>query len=297
MNYKSDLNYNDHLSLPNRSMHVAVLQMKGWRNDFSESKARLLEIVRDAGQRDVRIFVAPECVCSEYCFSSSKDAEAFGETLDGEFAQDLSQHSVKSNMWCFVGLIERGEHNRLFNSVLITNPNGQKQFYRKRLLFDADYLWATSGDEYPNVLPKDQQLSAFGLDGLVNDHSPPYPLFNIDGWRVTVGICMDFNDLRFINFCVHSDVDLIAFPTNWIDQGQPVLNYWAALMQDMRYTTLLAANSYGPDGEYRLSGRSAILQANPPTLLGEAPEEGDFLMTCTLENLRYLTTHKEQIEI
>ena len=73
MNYKSDLNYNNHLNIPSRSMHVAVLQMKGWRNDFSESKARLLEIVRDAGQKNVRIFVAPECVCSEYCFNSSED--------------------------------------------------------------------------------------------------------------------------------------------------------------------------------------------------------------------------------
>ena len=286
MNYKSDLNCSNQSSLPSPSMQVAVLQMKGWRNDFNESKIRLLDIVHDAGQKKIRIFVAPECACSEYCFRSSEEALSYSETLDGDFAQSLSQHSVNAQMWCFVGLIERDHQSRLFNSVLITSPNGQRQFYRKRLLFDADYLWAESGDDYPYTLPVDQKLSAFGLEPLVNDLSPPYPLFNIDGWRVTVGICMDFNDLRFINFCVHSEVDLIAFPTNWIDQGQPVLNYWAALMQDMRYTTLLAANSYGLDGEYMLSGRSAILQATPPTLLGEAPQEGDFLMTCTLEYRR-----------
>ncbi len=269
-------------------MHVAVLQMKGWRSDYQESKARILEVIGEAGQKNVRIFVAPECVCSEYCFGSVEEALPFGEKLSGTFAQSLSQISQQSDMWCFVGVIEQDDQHRLFNSVLITAPDGTCQFYRKRLLFDADYLWALSGDEYPFVLPEKQRLTAFGIEASKDDPCPPYPLFEIDGWKVTVGICMDLNDLRFLDFCVRSDVDLIAFPTNWIDQGQPVLNYWATLMQDMHYTTLLAANSYGLDGDYLLSGGSAILQANPPTLLGEAPKTGDFLITCTLENLRTL---------
>ena len=112
-----------------------------------------------------------------------------------------------------------------------------------------------------------------------------------------MGICMDLNDPRFIEFCSRTDVDLIAFPTNWIDEGKPVINYWAALLQGMNRATLLAANSYGVDGDYTLSGHSAILQATPPTLLGEAPKVGDYLITCTLDYLIPLHPTQKELNI
>ena len=98
-----------------------------------------------------------------------------------------------------------------------------------------------------------------------------------------MGICMDFNDVRFLDFCVHSEVDLVIFPTNWIDEGKDVLQYWAAMLQGATRATLLAANSYGEDGSFHLYGHSAILRAHPPTLLGLAPKEGDCLMICKLD--------------
>ena len=284
-------------NLPRSTMVVGVVQFKGSREQYTQSQDRLIEIISDAGEHGVELIVTPECVCSEYFFSTFEEARLYAERTDGTFAKALIECSVTWGMWCFVGVIEQGVDGRLFNSAFITNPDGELYVYRKRLLFDADEIWATSGEEYPVEVLKPHSLGEHNLAYLSYDPSPPYPLFDVHGWKVTVGICMDLNDPRFLNFCAHADVDLIAFPTNWIDEGKPVLNYWAALLQGMHRATLLAANSYGLDGDYTLSGHSSILQASPPTLLGEAPKVGDYIITCTLDYLVPLqSAHKEFVE-
>ena len=187
-------------------------------------------------------------------------------------------------MWCFVGVVEHAEEDRLFNSTFIASPRGQLLCYRKRLLFEADKTWAHSGEDYPMLeMYRSDSDSIINRDQLsLDEPEAPYPLLNIFGWRATVGICMDLNDIRFLKFCQQTEVELIAFPTNWLDEGHDVLHYWAYLLQDMERATLLAANTYGTEDDITFCGGSAILQASPPTLFGRAPSEGDYMITVTL---------------
>ena len=156
--------------------------------------------------------------------------------------------------------------------------------YRKRLLFDADKTWAQSGEGQPVLQPT--QISSDSIIDRsyisLDEPDAPYPLLNVFGWRTTVGICMDLNDARFLNFCKQAQVELIVFPTNWLEEGHDVLQYWAYLLQDMKRATLLAANTYGTEEEISFCGGSAILQATPPTLYGRAPSEGDYMISVTL---------------
>jgi predicted amidohydrolase len=181
-------------------------------------------------------------------------------------------------------VVELTELNELFNATFITSPEGELLCYRKRLLFEADVQWALSGDLYP--APHSERQSNFLLDRThieLSEPDAPYLLLNIFGWRATLGICMDLNDARFLQFCEEAKVDLVIFPTNWIEEGHDVAQYWAHLLRDTR-ATLLAANSHGSEGEITFSGGSAILQATPPTLIGQAPLCGDYVITATLSH-------------
>lgn len=278
-----------------QSLDVGIIQFKGDRSAYLQSQERLLDAIKSAGEHGVKVLVCPECACSEYSFSSPQEALEFSESIDGEFAVSVAKLTRQFEFWCFIGVVERDQELRLFNSVFIFDPHGNLRLYRKRLLFDADHLWAESGDDYPIFLPPHLSLEASKRETL-SEESPPYPLLNIFGWRATVGICMDLNDPRFIEFCECAEIELIAFPTNWIDQGHDVVPYWAHVLQDASRVTLLAANSYGQDGPYMLRGRSAILQANPPTLLGVAPSKGDYLITCQLEHPS-IRQHNEREEL
>lgn len=265
-------------------LQLAVIQFKGQRDKYEECKRQLLALISEVAQEGARLIVAPEMACSEYLFADAQEALPFAETSRGDLARTLVTLSERFQTWCVFGVIELGEGDRLFNSAFITSPTGQLVTYRKRLLFDADHAWAYSGDEYPHSLHEDNRLQFFGITPQEGDLYPPYPLFDVYGWRMTVGICMDLNDQRFLDFCAHAGVDLIAFPTNWLEEGLDVLEYWAYLLSDIQGVTLLAANSYGAERDISFCGGSAILQStSPPVLLGQAPSEGNYFLMIKLK--------------
>jgi predicted amidohydrolase len=136
----------------------------------------------------------------------------------------------------------------LYNSAGVCFSDGSIEFYRKNLLYDADELWAEPGDT-------------------------PYPVWTTKaGLKCCLGICMDLNDDRFIEFLIQENIRILAFPTNWLDQGFKVWNYWAWRLRDTE-TCLVAANRYGEEDETPFCGDSAVLDVR--TLLGWMEEDKD----------------------
>ena len=278
-------------------LKVSVIQYKGDRSAYRARQTHLLNVIEMAVEEGAKLIVAPECACSEYLFENVAEAKQYSETPKSHFTRALAALSKHAQIWCVVGIIELGDEERLHNSALITTPTGELHYYRKRLLFDADYTWAESGDRFPVELSTTNRLEAFQIQPLESDLHAPYPLFDVFGWRMTVGICMDLNDQRFTDFCRHAHVDLIAFPTNWLDEGVDVLEYWVSLLHEVDSVTLLAANSHGTEGAISYCGGSAILQMTPPTLLGRAPQSGDYLITTSVshpERLDCLSSESDQ---
>lgn len=121
-------------------------------------------------------------------------------------------------------------------------------FYRKRLLYEADETWAVPGDT-------------------------PYPVWRSKaGLICTLGVCMDLNDDDFIRHLKDQEIRVLAFPTNWLEQGFNVWNYWAWRLLDTR-ACLVAGNRYGTEESTTFCGRSAVLDGR--TLLGWTESEGD----------------------
>jgi len=235
-------------------MNVAAVQFKGSRSDHPGSLQRLRELAREAAV-GADLVVLPELAATQYLFADAAAARLHAEPADGPTLAALGPVAAEAGCWLVVGFPEV-EGDALFNSALVIDPRGALQFtYRKTLLFDCDWTWARPGDS-------------------------GYRAFDTDAGRFTPGICMDLNDDEFVNWCAGSGARTIALATNWIlDPTGDTWRYWAWRVEPTG-AALVAANTYGCEGEVHFCGRSLVLDQR--VVLAAAPETGDAVVTATL---------------
>ena len=241
-------------------MKLAAIQFKPTRGDWTASAARLESLIAQAAGLGSSLIVCPEMALTGYLFESADAARAVAEPASGPTHALLSALAARHGVYLIAGFPESAEEG-LFNSALLLAPDGSLlACYRKRLLFDADQLWAQSGDT-------------------------PYPLIETPLGVLTCGICMDLNDSRFIRFLRATQPDIIAFPTNWLDQGHEIASYWRHRLRGVR-SVLVAANNYGTepifDFEVPFRGESAILDQDGRVVVS-APRTGDLVISAAVE--------------
>lgn len=237
-------------------MRVAAIQFKAQKGRPQESLSSLSQLIVAAGEHGAKLIVCPEMALTGYLFADGNAAGAVAESKDGAGLASLGALAVRFEATIVCGYAERGR-GRLYNSARVIGPDGQLVYnYRKRLLYDSDLTWAADGDTR-------------------------YPLLAMPGLKdakLSVGICMDLNDDRFTAFLRRMRPRLVAFCTNWLDQGQDVLPYWQyRLLGTQSY--FIAANTYGSEEEpghplTRFCGGSTILDPSGQPL-ARAPHAGD----------------------
>ena len=198
--------------------------------------------------------VLPEMAATGYLFASPAAVATVAEPPQGETFAALAPLAREHACWVVVGFAEC-DGDRFFNSALIIDPKGELNFtYRKTMLYEADTLWATGGDS-------------------------GYRRIDTDSGSFAVGICMDLNDDGFVDWCVEAGLRAIAMPTNWLDEGHDTWPYWAWRVQPTG-AALIAANTWGAEGDIRFSGRSLILDGRQA--LAAAPREGNGAISACL---------------
>lgn len=234
-------------------LRVAAVQFKPTKGDKAGSLARLAGLCREAAQGS-DLVVLPEMAATGYVFANRDEIAPFLEDARGETFAALAPIARESKCWIVCGFPERaGDH--LYNSALVIDSGGELRFcYRKTLLYDADETWALPGDS-------------------------GYATFETNAGSFTVGICMDLNDDGFVDWCASAGTHAIAFPTNWLDQGDPIWGYWAWRLDGVS-SALIAANTYGSEGETKFIGTSAVIHGR--RVLAAAPSEGDCIIRATL---------------
>ncbi|MGE0493743.1 MAG: carbon-nitrogen hydrolase family protein [Vulcanimicrobiota bacterium] len=234
-------------------MRVAAVQFKARKGDFEGSMAALCQLAELATQ-EADLVVLPEMAVTGYVFFSPEHARTVAEEPEGPTFARLSPLARKAGCWMVAGFPElAGEV--LFNSAMVIAPDGSLEFvYRKTLLYSADFPWAIPGDS-------------------------GYRVFTTKAGDFGVGICMDLNDDAFVEWLEKKRPKAIAFPTNWLDQGERIWGYWAWRLLGVP-SALVAANTWGQEEHIRFRGESAILRER--TLLAAAPPEGDGVIRARL---------------
>ena len=237
-----------------RKISISAIQFKPPEKNPVLAIKRLLPMV-EAASKISDLVVLPELACTNYLFDSKEEILPFAEKKGGFFSRELSNANL-GNAHIVAGFIELGDDSNLYNSAYIIKPNSEIEVYRKTLLYDADKSWATPGNL-------------------------PYPIFHINGFSVTVGICMDLNDDSFTNFCEANYIDVVALPVNWLDQDEDIRPYWRYRLD---YDCILvAANTYGAEKDISFRGYSTIMYSN--YILAEMGAVGDGLISYEYEEI------------
>ncbi|MFO0576169.1 MAG: nitrilase-related carbon-nitrogen hydrolase [Polyangia bacterium] len=267
-------------------MRVAAIQFKADKDRGRplEALEGLAALVERAAASGASLIVCPEMATTGYLFSDEAAVQKVAEPARGPGYQRLAEVARQSRCYVVCGYAESapaedgdeelgpaagddgdsgdgdgdgGGGPRLFNSARVIGPDGELLYnYRKRLLFDADYAWAQAGDV-------------------------PYPSLNTPHGVLTAGICMDLNDDRFTAFLRGAAARVIAFCTNWVDEGLDVRPYWRYRLLGVK-SSFIAANTYGWEEapgqpRTRFSGCSTILGPDGRTL-AIGPKEGDAIV-------------------
>lgn len=238
---------------------AAAIQYEPVRGELERNRAQLIPLVRQAAAAGAELAVLPEMCTSGYLFPDRESIRPYCEHRNGPSVQLFQSEAEKCGMTICFGWPEVDpETDSLFNSAAVCCPDGTTLFYRKNLLYEADETWAEPGDT-------------------------PYPLWRTpDGMLCTLGICMDLNDDEFIRHLIETETRVLAFPTNWLDQGFKVWNYWAWRLDGTK-ACLVAGNRYGVEDETPFCGDSAVLDGRTLLAWTEAKKDGVVLARIPVE--------------
>jgi predicted amidohydrolase len=246
---------------------LAAVQYRPPKGRVEEARADLVRLLDEAGNQGADLVVFPEMATSGYVWSNPAEVAPHAEDPRGPTFRALAAGARRHGAWVVCGFPERFVHPNsrradgrvgvsFFNSAWVITPTGElATCYRKVLLFEADTSWANPGWRRPVC------RTEFG--------------------RVAPGICMDLNDPGFVRHLTDAEAEVVAFCTNWVDEGVDVLPYWRERLAGWS-GWFVAANTWGTDRAIRFSGRSAILAPGGRAVV-LAEREGDAVLMVDTE--------------
>jgi predicted amidohydrolase len=204
--------------------------------------------------KDADLLVIPELANSGYNFESPEQAVKTAEEIDtSKFVAFLIAQSREHDIHLVAGMNER-EGDKLFNTAILTGPDGLIGKYRKIHLF-----W-----NEPDFFEK-------GNVGL--------PVFDIGIARIGLLVCFDWMFPEAWRILALKGADVIAHPSNLVlpfaQQAVPVHGL-------VNKTFAITANRYGTEGNLTFSGNSFISDPLGQTLCN-APATGDEVRVLELD--------------
>ncbi|HEY4001889.1 MAG TPA: carbon-nitrogen hydrolase family protein [Candidatus Xenobia bacterium] len=234
-----------------RTVRLSAIQYKPPKGQPERARTELVALVERAAAGGAQLVVAPEMSVTGYVWLNPAQIQPHAEPADGPTYRALAPVAERHGCWITAGIAEC-QDGSLYNSAIVVDHHGRLvDCYRKVCLFDIDYLWARAGRGRP--------------------------VYDTPFGRVAPGICMDLNDDRFTAFLECERPDILAFNTNWLDQGFVILPYWRERLGEW-HGWFVAANTWGAEGRIRFYGNSAILNPARQTLALAGREGNEIIM-------------------
>ena len=253
------------------TVKVLCVQFLPKYKDIKSNISHLEQMLSKYSEQDaIDIIVFPEMSLSGYVFDNLQDIKPYTSLYNqGEQFEFISNISKKLKCYSYLGYAEVTHDGKYYNSCFIITPEGESlPSYRKHFLYEDDERWCLEGND-------------FGCMEITTKNEIKL--------KVGIGICMDinpykfkspFNKMEFANHCLKQNVDLIVFPTNWIDNEPNNLsekhkyelwNYWSDRMRPYlnaskkikKNVYMLFANRIGKEKKTTFYGCSCIMKIAP----------------------------------
>ena len=169
-------------------MRVGFVQNNPVFASVQENLNRVEELLK--GQ-SADLFVLPELFATGYQFKDMEESRSLAERVpEGVTTSLLTAIARKTNTFIIAGLAEV-EEDKVYNSAVVTGPNGYIGKYRKLHLFDTEKACFQEGNL-------------------------PLQVFDIAGAKVGVMICFDWRFPETARTLSLMGADLIAHPSNLV---------------------------------------------------------------------------------
>ena len=254
----------------NSYLTVIIVQNNPVYKDIPKNIKYLTETLKDFSEKDkIDIVLFTEMALTGYFFDSKEDIEPYTSYCDkGETFEFCSNISKKLKCYTFLGYPEKEENSNFYNSLMITDRNGDLiKSYHKKNLFKDDKKWCTPGEKFEFI------------DIMTNCGKTA---------RLALGICLDyyyssfaFNfNYEYAKFFCNKNINFFIFPTNWADNNHQnnskkcifdsIEENWLNPLKPIfnegktRNIYLLAADRTGIERNVYLLGCSCIVKLGNP---------------------------------
>ena len=174
-----------------RSLQVSCIQFEPVFGAVDDNVARASDLVRSAAGSGSQLIVLPELANTGYVFEAMDEVVRLAEPVPGgstserwgALARELGVHIV-------AGIAERAG-DALFNSALVTGPDGYIGTYRKAHLWNRENVFFSKGD--------------LG-----------FPVFETAVGKIGVAICYDGWFPETFRQLALKGAEIVCIPTNWV---------------------------------------------------------------------------------
>lgn len=128
---------------------VSSVQFQHRAGDKAYNLSRILHFTEEAVQAGNQLVVFPEmCICGYWHVPKldGADLDALAEPLSGPSVSYVAALAQEKGIAIGVGLLERGEDQKLYNSYVVCMPDGQRHCHRK--LHAWEHKLISSGDRF-----------------------------------------------------------------------------------------------------------------------------------------------------
>ena len=247
-------------------LKLIIVQNNPVYKDIQKNINYLNETLQPFSESDkIDLVLFTEMALTGYFFDSKEDIGPYTSYCNkGDTFEFCSNISKKLKCYTFLGYPEKLDNGNLYNSLMITDRNGNLiKSYHKKNLFKDDKKWCTAGKNFEYI------------DILTNMGKTA---------RLALGICLDYyyssNDFNFQHeyakyFC-DKNINFFIFPTNWADKNhednseecikESIYNKWLFPLKpifkeaEKRNIYLLAADRTGIERNIYLLGCSCIVK-------------------------------------
>jgi predicted amidohydrolase len=226
---------------------VAAIQYEPALGEKERNVTDLLRLTAEAARNGARLIVHPEMATSGYCWLSREEIAPLVEPLPGPTTARFAELASQYDCYIATSLPEVDPAtNVYYNSMALIGPAGLIGVYRKVHSYLSEPRWARDGD--------------LG-----------FPVWDTPRGRLGGVICQDASFFESTRLLALRGVDVLLFPTNWLDEKCPSGWWMARAFENGCY--LIAADRYGLERGVQFSGGSCII--NPDGSLQAYLDSGE----------------------
>ncbi len=231
--WSADVDYDD--SNAPKHLSVAAVSIQPSKTD----KTITLNLIKSMVEKiktehdDIQVIVFGELILEWYYDSKTEEEyqRLMAETIPGNATDFVKTIAFENNVNIVFGLTEiDSQTNKLYNSQVLINPNGEIIKYRKRNLNETDIdNGINKGDSFVSV--------------------------DIDGIKTALFICSDMQSDKITKEMADKNIDVILHSLTSSTDLNEEISYVGLQMN----TWIVFANRYGKEGDFDYTGFTQII--------------------------------------